>query len=193
MLLIFTGASWTTVGHADWMAAGIAATAAAALFAFYAAGAWRRAAGPLLFAGACLCFFQFGARPAEPFPPPMPGIEVAVVATLGLLVGAVGLFLGFMERQPERGLSASLLAASGLILLLAGTARSLPDSIGWFDGIPQLLSAGYDGLAQSGGSWRWCGVAFFSAIIWVVRSSEFDESKWTMRKTKDGVILNWNK
>jgi len=193
MLLVFSCASWRTIGHADWLAAGIAATAAAALLAFYAVGTWRRAAGPVLFAAACLCFFQFGARPGEPFPPPAPGIEVAVAGILGILVAAVGLFLGFIERQPERGLASGLLAASGGILLLAGTARSLPDSIGWLDGIPQLLSAAWGGLAQSDGYWRWSGLAFFCAVLWVVKDSEFDQSNWTMRKTKDGVILNWNK
>jgi serine/threonine-protein kinase len=194
MLVVFTGASWTAVGHADWLAAGAAAIIGAGLLAWSgAAGIWPRLAGPLLFAAACGCFFQFGARPGETFPPPVPGIEVAVVSVLGFVVAAVGLFLGFIERQPERGLAAGLLGGAGAILMVAATARSLPDSIGWLDGIPQLFSAAFESLAQSGGFWRWAGLAVFCALFRLAKASEFDQSSWCRRKTVDGVIINWNK
>src|SRR5260370_1162631 len=104
--MIFFGSSWSVLVHADWLAAGIAATACAAVLAMSGAAGWKeRAAGPSLFLLSCWAFYRFGAAAGEAFPPPVPGLEVLVLAIFGLILACAGLYLGFMASVTERELA----------------------------------------------------------------------------------------
>ncbi len=190
----FFAGPWSTWVPADWMAAGIAATVWALGLIFFEERNWARMIlAPALMAGAFACFFIFGARPGEAFPPPMPEMEILVLLCLTLILAGAGVYLGGLGAQPERGLAVCLLAASGVVALWAAMARGLPDSISWVDGLKGLFEAACSALWNSGGFWRWSAPAVLYGAYRFARFSRFDESQWCRNKTSDGRVINWNK
>jgi hypothetical protein len=193
LFVVFFGGSWSVFVHADWLAAGAAASVCAAVLAFSGAREnLQRAVGFGLFCLSCWCYFEYGAGPTDGFPPPLPGLETTVLLFLGGILGAAGVYLGFGARPPEADLSAILLLAGGAVLLASGAARALPAG-GGVDALGAQLGAAFNALASTGGLLRWTGLTVLYGAYRFAKFFEYDPASWSRRKTGDGRVINWNK
>jgi serine/threonine-protein kinase len=181
--LAAVGWPWRGAVAEDWLAAACLLAAFPALLTIgERMETWRKFVGVGLWLGALACFGRY-VRGATAIPP----VETLIVAGLGAVGAGGAVYLGFWgTARDEAPWARALAPAGGLLLAVGALTWSVPEGRGWTDVLTAEGSRAWRVWWETGGAWRWGGLAVIAAAVAATRRLKTVSAKPTDRK------LNWN-
>lgn len=184
--LAAVGWPWRSAVAADWVAGAAFLSAFPALLTLGdRKAAWRKAAGPALWAGGAACLLRYAADAGGV---PLPPLETMIVAALGAGCSLGAVYMGLWGTDTEEVFWARALGPlGGVLLAVAALAWKVPAEGGWTAALGAAASSAWASWWSSGGVWRWGGLAAVTAAGAAARRLK------TVSAVPQDRKLNWNK